>query len=105
MNPIVAYLKIGKQLEDKIEARILRLKEAHYILYNDKLYRRGYSMPFLKCASPLEVKYNMREIHDGTCGNHAGGQCLAFKALRQGYYWLTMNMDCMEYACKCDKCQ
>ena len=47
----------------------------------------------------------MREIHEGTCGNHAEGQSLVFKALRQCYYWPTMKTDYMEYAHKCDKCQ
>ena len=85
-EPIIVYLKTGLQPEDKIEARILWLKAALYVLYDDKLYRRGYFMPLLKCATPSEVKYITREIHEGTCGNHAGGQSLAFKALRQGYY-------------------
>ena len=43
-------------------------------------------MLLLKCVTPSEVNYIMREIHEGTCGNHAGGSSLAFKALRQGYY-------------------
>ena len=47
----------------------------------------------------------MREIHEGICGNHARGQSLAFKALRQGYYWPIMKADYMEFAKKCDKCQ
>ena len=61
-------------------------------------------MPLLKWVTLAEAKYIMREIHEGTCGNHIGGQSLAFKALRQGYYCPTMNMDNMEYARKCDKC-
>ena len=73
MDPVVAYLKTYKQLEDKSKARILRLKVARYVLYDDKFYRRGYSMTLLKCATSLEEKYIMREIHKGTCGNHAGG--------------------------------
>ena len=52
MDPIVAYLKTGEQSEDKTEARILWLKVARYVLYNDKLYKRGYSMPLLKCSLP-----------------------------------------------------
>ena len=59
----------------------------------------------LKYATPSEAKYIMREIHEGTYGNHTGGQSLAFKALRQGDYWTTMKMDYMEYARKCNKCQ
>ena len=44
MDHIVAYLKIGEHPEDKTEAQILQLKAARYVLYDDKLYRRGYSM-------------------------------------------------------------
>ena len=73
MDPIVMYLKTGEHPEDKIEAHILRLKAALYVLYDDKLYRIGYFMPLLKCATPLEARYIKREIHKGTCGNHAGG--------------------------------
>ena len=69
MDPIVMYLKIGEQPEDKTEACIIRLKVARYVLYDDKLYRRGYSMPLLKCATPSKAKYIMREIHEGTCEN------------------------------------
>ena len=72
-GPIVTYLKTGEQPEDKTEARIFQLKVAHYVLYNDKLYRRGSFMPLLKCVTPSEAKYIMREIHEGTCGNHVGG--------------------------------
>ena len=50
MDPIVAYLKIRKLLENKIEARILRLKVARYVIYDNKLYRKGYSMSLLKCV-------------------------------------------------------
>ena len=105
MDPIVVYLKTGEQSEDKMEAQIFWLKAARYVLYDDKLYRRGYSMPLLKCATPSEVKYIMREIHEGTYRNHSRGQSLAFKALRQGYCWSMMKTDCMEYAHKCDKCR
>ena len=70
MDPVVAYLKTGEQPEDKTEAQILQLKAARCVLYDDKLYRRGYSMPLLKYVIPSETKYIMREIHEGICGNH-----------------------------------
>ena len=73
MDPIAVYLKTSEQPEDKTEARILRLKAARYVLYDDRLCKRGYSMPLLKCATPSEAKYIMREIHEGICGNHIGG--------------------------------
>ena len=85
MDPIIiylTYLRDGELPEGKTEVRILRLKAARYVLYDDKLYRRGYSMPLLKCVPPSKVEYIMWEIHEGICENHAGGQFLAFKTLR-----------------------
>ena len=104
MDPIVTYLKTSKLLRNKTEVRILRMKVARYVIYDDKLYRRGYSMSLLKCMTPSEEDYIMRKIREGIYGNHAGGQSLAFKVLRQGYYWPTMKSDCIEFGKKCDKC-
>ena len=73
MDLIVAYLKTGEQPEDKTEARILRLKVALYVLYDNKRYTTGYSMLLLKCATPSEAKYIMKEIHEVKCENHVGG--------------------------------
>ena len=73
MDPIIAYLKDGELAKEKTEARILQLKAARYVLYDDKLYRRGCSMPLLKCVLTMEAKNIIWEIHNGTCGNHAGG--------------------------------
>ena len=61
-------------------------------------------MPLLKCVTPSEAEYIMREIHEGICENHTGGLSLAFKALIQGYY-PTMKSNCMQFPRKCDKCQ
>ena len=41
MDPILAYLKTSEVLEDKTEASVLRVKVARYVVYDDKLYRRG----------------------------------------------------------------
>ena len=73
MDLIIAYLKNGELPEEKTEAHILQLKAAHYVLYDDKLYRKGYSMPLLECVLMEEAKNIMWEIHEGTCGNHTGG--------------------------------
>ena len=73
MDPIIAYLRNDKLPEGKIEARVLRLKATRYVFYNDKLYRRGYSMSLLKFMPPSEAEYIMREIHKQICRNHAKG--------------------------------
>ena len=36
---------------------MLRLKAARYILYDEQLYRRGFSTPFLKCVDLKEGNY------------------------------------------------
>ena len=72
MTSIIQYLKDSVLLKDKSKARLLRLKAAWYLLYDEKLYRRGFSTPLLKCVDLKEGNYIFREIHEGTCGNHAG---------------------------------
>jgi hypothetical protein len=47
----------------------------------------------------------LEEVHEGECGDHTGGQTLARKILRYGYYWPTVNRDAADYARRCDKCQ
>ena len=69
----MAYLKTSELPKDKTEARELRVKVACYVVYDDKLYRRGYSMSLLRCVTQSEADYIMREIHEGICGNHAEG--------------------------------
>ena len=82
MDPIITYQKNSELPKEKMEAHILRPKVARYVLYGDKLYKRGYSMLLLKCVLPMEVKNIMWEMQEATCGNHAEGQSLVFKTLR-----------------------
>ena len=57
MDPIITYVRNGELPKEKIETRILRLKAAHYVLYEDKLYRKGYSMLLLNCVPPSEADH------------------------------------------------
>lgn len=47
----------------------------------------------------------LKEIHDGVFGNHSGVRTMAAKVLRAGYYWPTVQGDCVDYVKKCIKCQ
>ena len=91
--------------EDKKKARLLRLKAARYTLYDDHLYKKRFLTPFLKYVDFEQGNHILQEIHKGTCDNHARGQSLAYKALRQGYFWPTTKTDAMNFVKKCDKCQ
>jgi len=44
-------------------------------------------------------------IHGGECGAHMNSVMLARKILMQGYYWSTMEEDCINFVRRCHKCQ
>ena len=90
MASIISYLKYETLPEGKDEARKLRVRSARYVLLNDALYKRGFSQPYLKCLSPDEANYVLREVHEGACGNHSGARSLIHKVVRVGYYWSTI---------------
>lgn len=91
--------------EDKEEAQKLRCRAAYYVLQDEVLYKRGFSMPLLRCTGGDEANYVLREVHEGICGNHTAGPALAYKILRQGYYWPTLKKDAIQFVRACDKCQ
>jgi len=70
MTPITHYLKEGWLPEDKAEARKMQIRAACFVIIDNLLYRRGYSLPYLRCASLEETDYVLYEIHEGICGNH-----------------------------------
>ena len=74
-------------------------------MVNETLYKRGFTLPLLKCVSPEEGNYILREIHVGICENHSGSRVLAHKAVRAGFYWPDMNKDLMAMIRNCNKCQ
>ena len=57
------------------------------------LYRRGYTVPVVRCLDEDDADYVLREVHEGVCRNHYGARSLVHKALRQGYFWPTMHQD------------
>ena len=105
MTPILIYLKDRRLLEDKDEARRLRIKAAKYVLIDKVLYKRGFSQPYLRCLAPDESNYVLREVHDGACGNHSGARALVHKVVRVGYYWPIIQADAKAYVKVCDQCQ
>ena len=86
MTLIVIYLKDGKPLEDKDKARRLRIKAAKDVLIDEVLYKKGFSQPYLRCLAPDKSNYVLREVHEETCGNHAGVRALVHKVVCAGYY-------------------
>ncbi|KAK3037004.1 hypothetical protein RJ639_029993 [Escallonia herrerae] len=56
-------------------------------------------------SSNTKADYALREVHEGICRQYLGGRALAHKILCQGYYWLTVHRDALDYTRKCDACQ
>uniref|UniRef100_A0A2N9GAW6 Uncharacterized protein n=1 Tax=Fagus sylvatica TaxID=28930 RepID=A0A2N9GAW6_FAGSY len=69
------------------------------------LYKKGFSLPYLRCLASDEAKYIMREIHEGICGNHSGARALQKKIVRASYYWPSMQAYANRFVQHCDKCQ
>ena len=83
---IIRYLKEGWLPEDKAEARKIQIRVARFVIIDDLLYKRGYSLPYLRCTNSEEADYVLREIHEKVCENHTGARSLARKAFKAGYY-------------------
>ena len=96
MDPIITYLKSGALPTDASASRKIKCLALHYTLLDGQLYKRSFSSPLLKCLLPSEADYALREVHEGIYGNHLGGRMLAYKILRQGYYWPIIQDDVMK---------
>ncbi|CAL2254436.1 unnamed protein product [Prunus armeniaca] len=105
MDPILQFLQNQTLPADPAEVRRVRYSSARYLLINVTLYKRGFSLPYLRCLTPEEGHYVLREIHEGICGNHLGAWSVAHKTIRQGYFWSSLHTDAQPFTQKCDKCQ
>ncbi|KAG8481981.1 hypothetical protein CXB51_026895 [Gossypium anomalum] len=83
----------------------LRRLANDYVLDGKILYRRRKDQVLLRCVDAIEAKQILEEVHEGVCGTHANGFTMARQIMRFGYYWSTMEGDCINYAKKCHKCQ
>ena len=72
MTPIISYLQDGHLPQSTEEAKKIKKRAARFTILNDALYKRGFSMLYLKCVDEEEARYILEEIHRGICGDHAG---------------------------------
>ena len=105
MDSIFDYLTIGALFEGKSTTRKVTHQTPHYVLYDKKLYKRSFTLSLLKCLPFFEVDYALRKVHKWICGNHLDDRALAYKILRQGYYWSTIHKDAIEHVKRCDAYQ
>ena len=86
MTPIVSFLQDGHLPQNAEEAKKIKKRAARFTILNDTLYKRGFSMSYLKCVDKDEAKYIMEEIHERTCGDNVGPRSLVSKVIQTGYF-------------------
>ena len=104
MTSIISFLQDRHLPQDTDEAKKIKKRAARFTILNDTLYKRGFSMPYLKCVDEDEAKYILEEIHGGVCGDHVGPRSLVSKVIWTGYFWPTMQTDAVELVKRCYKC-
>ena len=105
MTPIISFLQDGHLPQDTDKGKKIKKKATRFVILNDTLYKRGFSLPYLKCVDKDEAKYILEEIHEGVCGDYAGPRSLVSKVIRTGYFWPTMQADTEELIKRYDNCQ
>ncbi|XP_070004572.1 uncharacterized protein [Nicotiana sylvestris] len=96
---IKEYLTKGEypELANPTQKRILRRFSNNFFHSGGILYRRTPDLGLVRCVDAKEASKLLEEIHVGTCDPHMNGFVLAKKILRTGYFWMTMETDCIQY--------
>ena len=102
---LINYLENETLPTEKKSAVQLKMKAKRFTVLNGTLYKRGFTLPLLKCVSPEEGNYILQEIHEGIYGSHSGSRVLAHKAVRAGFYWPNMSKDSVAMVRDWDKYQ
>uniref|UniRef100_A0A2N9EHL7 RNase H type-1 domain-containing protein n=1 Tax=Fagus sylvatica TaxID=28930 RepID=A0A2N9EHL7_FAGSY len=87
------------------EKKYIRRMAFQFFLSGEILYKRTHDATLLRCVDVEEANRLIHEMHAGLMGAHANGPFLAQKIMRAGYYWLTMERDCIRHVQTCHKCQ
>ena len=86
MAPIIRSLIQNELPEEEREAKRIRRISARYLIVADHLYKMGRANFMLRCISKEDTMFVMKEVYEGTCGNHNRGGVISGKILIAGYY-------------------
>ena len=84
--------------------QVIKLKAMKYVLIDQVLYCKDPGGILLKCLEKSEVDVVTSELHSGVCGGHKYWKAIAFKILREGYYWPTLFSDVYHQVRSCVEC-
>lgn len=99
------YILEGNLPEDNKEAAKIKRRAPSFELVDDRLYKRSFGGPLLKCLLLAQAEEVMTEVHEGICSAHQGANTLARKVILQGYYWPNLVEDCIKKIRACPVCQ
>lgn len=73
-------------LNDKLSINLANEKKfkriaSYYTIFQDRLYRRDYTLPLLKCIGQDQASLVIAKVHVRACDNHLRGRSLAAKIL------------------------
>ncbi|XP_070028988.1 uncharacterized protein [Nicotiana sylvestris] len=102
-HDIKDYLAKGEYPEHRNHTQkcTLRRLSNHFYHSGGNLYRRTPDLGLLRCVDAKEASKLLKDVHAGTCGPHMNGFVLDKNILRAGYFWMTMETDCVQYVRKC----
>ena len=84
---------------------MLRQLATRFSISGDALDRRSLDGMLLLCIDRATADREMKEVNAGVCRPHMGGNMLARKIMRIGYFLLTMETDCFQFVQRCSECQ
>ncbi|XP_052305631.1 uncharacterized protein LOC112325327 [Populus trichocarpa] len=85
----------------KTDKKTLRRLAIDFYLDGEILYKRSFDGTLLRCLNEADARKALREVHEGICSTHASGHMIARKIQRAGYFWMTLEKDCIDYVRKC----
>jgi hypothetical protein len=87
-----------------LQEKRLKQRARGYVVVNRELYKLGVIEPWLRCITSEKGLELLKEIHSGFCSAHIGTRTLAGKAIKQGFYWPTINIDAKALVQQCEAC-
>ena len=102
-DPIIEFLAKKVLLnETKKAKKTQRVVARFWLSQGQRLYKRSFGGPHLLCLHPSRVNDLLAKLYEGICGSHARGHSLAHQAMTQGFWWLRMQRDAVEYIKRCE---
>jgi hypothetical protein len=101
----MAYLRGHYESQGELLEKRLKQRARGYVVVNGELYKSGATEPWLRCITSEKGLELLKEIHSGFCSAHIGTRALAGKAIKQGFYWPTINIDAKKLVRECEACQ